>query len=402
MPGRGKQPTLEIYRPPNVRSDGPANNKLNVHAKEFIMNSLQNSRSSGNLYSPGVHFAAVNPYDLYPMQMMPLRHSPSAGGLLGPGAGTFHPPSVPGLGLLQHSGSGPAIQHSTSGILHTGKHKVHFSGPNLTSTPVTKDKSKKVSITLQNNVDFKTLRAGLQRSKSLSAANEVKEDVPDIGKFPAEVQQTINQAVKDPNKVETQKLMQLAKLIVERATEDKHYSFSAARLCILIIEKEVNDPTFLDALINTCQMWYQQRDTLLKYKPYTYSSYISFLNQTYLQLKRSQLHLKSNTYDDSPPTTLLLNLIGKSCQDSLLRGAHKSVTEVESLFFVITTIGKDLESESPQVLKQLFNNIRDIYIFAKSPDPVKKTLLQLIELHAAKWQLPASALRYYYPTAGIA
>ncbi|KAI5716112.1 hypothetical protein M8J76_001152 [Diaphorina citri] len=357
MPGRGKQPTLEIYRPPNVRSDGPANNKLNVHAKEFIMNSLQNSRSSGNLYSPGVHFAAVNPYDLYPMQMMPLRHSPSAGGLLGPGAGTFHPPSVPGLGLLQHSGSGPAIQHSTSGILHTGKHKVHFSGPNLTSTPVTKDKSKKVSITLQNNVDFKTLRAGLQRSKSLSAANEVKEDVPDIGKFPAEVQQTINQAVKDPNKVETQKLMQLAKLIVERATEDKHYSFSAARLCILIIEKE---------------------------------------------LKRSQLHLKSNTYDDSPPTTLLLNLIGKSCQDSLLRGAHKSVTEVESLFFVITTIGKDLESESPQVLKQLFNNIRDIYIFAKSPDPVKKTLLQLIELHAAKWQLPASALRYYYPTAGIA
>ncbi|XP_026676603.1 uncharacterized protein LOC113465875 [Diaphorina citri] len=130
------------------------------------------------------------------MQMMPLRHSPSAGGLLGPGAGTFHPPSVPGLGLLQHSGSGPAIQHSTSGILHTGKHKVHFSGPNLTSTPVTKDKSKKVSITLQNNVDFKTLRAGLQRSKSLSAANEVKEDVPDIGKFPAEVQQTINQAVK--------------------------------------------------------------------------------------------------------------------------------------------------------------------------------------------------------------
>ncbi|KAL1451208.1 hypothetical protein WDU94_003492 [Cyamophila willieti] len=81
---------------------------------------------------------------------------------------------------------------------------------------------------------------------------------------------------------------------------------------------------------------------------------------------------------------------------------HKSVTEVEPLFFVITTIGKDLEAESPQVLKQLFNNIRDIYIFVKSPDPVKKTLLQLIELHAAKWQLPASALRYYYPAAGIA
>uniref|UniRef100_A0A8D9EVZ8 MIF4G domain-containing protein B n=2 Tax=Cacopsylla melanoneura TaxID=428564 RepID=A0A8D9EVZ8_9HEMI len=402
MPGRGKQPTLEIYRPPNVRSDGPGNNRLNVHAKEFIMN-LQNSRSSGNLYSPGIHFPthAVSPYDLYPMQMMPLRHSPSAGGLLhNPPGGQY--PGMVGAGLLQHSGSGPAIQHSTSGILHSGKPKVHFSGSNLTLAP--KDRSsKKVSITLQNNVDFKTLRAGLQRSKSLSAANDVKEEVPDIGKFSADIQHTINQAVRDPNKVDTGKLMQLAKLIVERATEDKHYSFSAARLCIMIIEKEVNDPTFLDALINTCQMWYQQRETLLKYKPYAYSSYISFLNQTYLQLKRSQLHLKSNTFDDdSPPTTLLLNLIGKSCQDSLLRGAHKSVTEVESLFFVITTIGKDLEAESPQVLKQLFNNIRDIYIFVKSPDPVKKTLLQLIELHAAKWQLPASALRYYYPAAGIA
>ncbi|XP_008483986.1 uncharacterized protein LOC103520663, partial [Diaphorina citri] len=100
MPGRGKQPTLEIYRPPNVRSDGPANNKLNVHAKEFIMNSLQNSRSE--------------------------------------------------------QGGDP-----------------------------------KADATRQ--ADY-------------------------------------------PNKVETQKLMQLAKLIVERATEDKHYSFSAARLCILIIE----------------------------------------------------------------------------------------------------------------------------------------------------------------------
>lgn len=82
------------------------------------------------------------------------------------------------------------------------KHKVHFSSTNLASPP--KDRSqKKVSITLQNNVDFKTLRAGLQRSKSLSAANEVKEDVPDIGQFPPDIQHIINHAVRGKRIVST-------------------------------------------------------------------------------------------------------------------------------------------------------------------------------------------------------
>ena len=33
---------------------------------------------------------------------------------------------------------------------------------------------------------------------------------------------------------------------------------------------------------------------------------------------------------------------------------------------------------------------------------VKKTLLQLVELQAAGWQLPAQAVMYYYPGANIA
>lgn len=46
---KGGKPTMEIYRPPNVRSDGSPAGKLNVHAKEFTMNNnngeLQPSRS---------------------------------------------------------------------------------------------------------------------------------------------------------------------------------------------------------------------------------------------------------------------------------------------------------------------------------------------------------------------
>ena len=35
----------------------------------------------------------------------------------------------------------------------------------------------------------------------------------------------------------------------------------------------------------------------------------------------------------------------------------------------------------------------------KSPQ-MKKTLLQLIEMNAASWQLPAQAVMYYYPAVG--
>lgn len=49
------KPTMEIYRPPNVRMDIPQG-KLNVHAKEFTMNDIQPSRSGGK--SGGFFFIA--------------------------------------------------------------------------------------------------------------------------------------------------------------------------------------------------------------------------------------------------------------------------------------------------------------------------------------------------------
>jgi hypothetical protein len=66
---KGK-PTMEIYRPPNVRTDIlPNSGKLNVHAKEFTMtHELQPSKSSGNLSGN--------------FDGMPLQHSKSSGNIL--------------------------------------------------------------------------------------------------------------------------------------------------------------------------------------------------------------------------------------------------------------------------------------------------------------------------------
>jgi hypothetical protein len=43
--------------------------------------------------------------------------------------------------------------------------------------------------------------------------------------------------------------------------------------------------------------------------------------------------------------------------------------------------------------------LRDAFLTAALPG-VRKTLLQLIEMRAARWQLPAPAVMYYYPGSG--
>jgi hypothetical protein len=72
--------------------------------------------------------------------------------------------------------------------------------------------------------------------------------------------------------------------------------------------------------------------------------------------------------------------------------------QMNCLFFILTSIGKDLAMELPIQLQQLFGGVRDAFLNKDTAPPaVRKTLLQLIELHAAHWQLPATAVVYYYP-----
>lgn len=199
--------------------------------------------------------------------------------------------------------------------------------------------------------------------------------------------------------------MQLVKHIMDRVVESRSFAEPAAKLCITIIEKEKNE-TFLESLLNTCQLWYQNREKYLKASSPSagssgspsmrYPAFMAFLNEMYCQLKRRQLQLKTQ-YDGVAPGLLLLTLLAKCCQECLKPPSVNSLKEMECLFFVLSSIGKDLETELPARMNAVLAGVRDAFLTSAAIPAIRKTLLQLIELHAAQWQLPAPAIMYYYP-----
>lgn len=385
---RVKHASIEIYRPPNVRVDGNSGQNgmsamqrqsLNVHAKEFTMtpNTIQPSRSSGNLIAA----MSGNNGFVFP------QHIGNGKGMI------IQQQKAGGPHLLQHSKSSGNILHvlqpsATSGIIHQGTPRVHFrldsGGSDNGHNSFASDRK---------------VASGLKRSKSLSATDTVKANnvSTDLGNFPVEIHADVQQAIKDPNEMSARSLMQLVKHILDRATDNRRYAEPAAKLCINIIEKEKKE-TFLESLLNMCQLWYQERDKVLRTNPSRYPPFMAFLNEMYCQLKRSQLQLKTH-YDGVPPQLLLLTLLSKCCMDCLKPPAVPSLTETECLFFILTSIGRDLEQDLPKALEQLLAGVRDAFLAAATVPAIRKTLLQLIELRAAKWQLPASAVMYYYPGA---
>lgn len=72
--------------------------------------------------------------------------------------------------------------------------------------------------------------------------------------------------------------------------------------------------------------------------------------------------------------------------------------QTENLFFVLTYIGRDLEAQLPGDLERLLTAVRDAFLNTSAAPSIRRTLLQLIELHASRWQLPGCAVLYYYPS----
>lgn len=202
----------------------------------------------------------------------------------------------------------------------------------------------------------------------------------------------------------------------------RRYSLPISRLCISIISKEQKE-TFLEALLNTCRQWYQERDKVLGAMPNSknpsrprFTAFMAFLTEMFCQLKRRQLQLRTQC-DGISPALVLLTLLGKCCEDCV-RPPARSLSEVsvwltlnfrflqdwlvfqiECLFFVLTCIGRDLETHLPQQLENLLASVRDAFLNSSASQPaIRRTLLQLIELQASKWQLPCNTVLYYYPS----
>jgi hypothetical protein len=245
---------------------------------------------------------------------------------------------------------------------------------------------------------------GLRRSKSFTANDVLATramtiaDASELGKFPSDVQETLIKAIDDPNVLSARGLMELVRHILERVIDNQRCAVPAAKICITIIEKEVKE-TFLESLLNTCQQWYQERSRLQQDGAacHHFSAFMTFLSEMYCQLKRRQLQLKTQQ-EGVPPGRVLLTLLWKCCQDCLRPPMINSAAEANTLFLILTCVGKDLATELPAQLQQLLGSVRDAFLNEDTtPAQVRKTLLQLIELHAAHWQLPAPAVVYYYP-----
>ncbi|XP_037912759.1 uncharacterized protein LOC119652601 isoform X2 [Hermetia illucens] len=380
-PIRGK-PAMELYRPPTPG------------------NILQNSKSTANI----------------PQMQVLGRHGvaiPNMGGhraIL-----VSHPIHVNqlGVGVTIQSSQLPLVNSPSSGnILHQSSHRVKFS--HEFHMPQNSNSVNNQQILQNHNGPGSpnSIQLPIQRSKSLSSADVLARgsaglglalgnDATDIGKFPPDVQGLIDKAMNNPNELNARCLMELTHQIMQRAVEGRRYALPMSRLCIAIIAKEIKE-TFLEALLNTCRQWYQEREKVLysiqgmKSPSRTrFTSFMSFLTEMFCQLKRRQLQIHSHNKRESP-ALILLSLLSKCCEDCV-KPPVRSLSEIECLFFVLTCIGRDLETHLPQQLEALLSSVRDAFLNSSAPT-IRRTLLQLIELQASRWQLPGNTVLYYYPS----
>ncbi|XP_012263151.1 uncharacterized protein LOC105690147 isoform X2 [Athalia rosae] len=421
------KPTLEIYRPPGVRADGTTsstiNPNLNPHAKEFTM-------KQNDLHSSKSHHS--NLQDQRPQSLYNLQHSKSSGNIHrylyaqqqqlqqhpfhhhqhhhGAHQHAHHPqgpyhvnvPGNPGTNAMRQP---HALNTSaSSGNITHGSGRVHFSVDQGDSKNTSNSSGRPGKLVKSSSF---VSSYGLKRSKSLNSADAVLaakaltiSDASELGRFPTTIQDNLIKAIDDPNLLNSRALMELVRHILDRVVENRRYAEPGAKLCITIIEKEVKE-TFLESLLNTCQQWYQERSKVLQEVSafHHHSAFMTFLNEMYCQLKRRQLQLKTQQ-EGVPPGRVLLTLLWKCCQDCLLPPIVNSLAETDCLFYILTCIGKDLDTELPAQLQQLLGSVRDAFLAEQTVLPaVRRTLLQLIELQAAQWQLPAPAVIYYYPGA---
>ncbi|KAF8777041.1 MIF4G domain-containing protein A-like isoform X2 [Argiope bruennichi] len=293
--------------------------------------------------------------------------------------------------------------------------KVHFVEGHVT---------KKSSPPPSNTIPLE-LKSALKRSKSFTA-DESPRGIENIGfekdAFPLEYQGLIRRAVLDPNSLSCQKLMELVRLICCKAVEGVQYAAPAAQLCFSIIEKE-HDHTFLESLQNCCREWYNERDKLLRAPFLTsvgttaagmrrWTAYVSFITELYLHVKNQHCQMIQPTqsgnltgqllgpHPNSPMAHLALTLqtLLYECANIILKPPSLNCEgEITILRKMLSSVGKQLEADCSQRMEQLVINLRDAFIYPSINAQIRKTLLELIELHASGWQLDLPQTLYYFP-----
>ncbi|XP_022231730.2 uncharacterized protein LOC111080430 isoform X2 [Drosophila obscura] len=398
---RGK-PAMDIYRPPKLNynlqhssssslifpNNGPGQSPSLGQYVNVNVNRRQAGLSLGNM--PGGmkashHRSILVTHPISPLAggQMPLMSSPSSGNILHTTNRVKFAPEP--RGQQKSSASHSQFQQNYGQPYGQGN--------------------------LNGSIDPYMNGNALQRSKSLSSADALTRgmaglglglgnEMSDIGGFTPEIQALIDTALEDPNQLNSRCLMELTSQFIKRAVESRRFALPISRLCLNIIAREQKE-TFLEALLNTCRQWYQEREKLLfaiqgmkSPSRVRFTAFMAFLTEMFCQLKRRQIQLRTH-HEGTPPPLVLLSLLSKCCEDCV-RPPIRSLSEIECLFYVLTCIGQDVEQQLPQQLELLMSLVRDAFLNAgDSAAAIRRTLLQLIELKASHWQLPGNTVLYY-------
>ncbi|XP_043950365.1 uncharacterized protein LOC108034794 isoform X1 [Drosophila biarmipes] len=439
---RGK-PAMDIYRPPNVRGElaapaggggggdgtggaaGGVANKLNVNAQEFTMTSSSGAPAEALSNRSSLIFPPTNGPGVAPVlgqygnvnrrqAGLSLGNMPALKANHHRSILVTHPISPLGGQLpLMNSPSSGNILHTTNRVKFAPEPRGHKVATQNQFGQLNNNYGQPYQANL-NGIDPYVNGNTLQRSKSLSSADALTRgmaglglglgnEVADIGQFTPDIQALIDTALEDPNKLNSRCLMELTTQFIKRAVESRRFALPISRLCLNIIAREQKE-TFLEALLNTCRQWYQEREKLLfaiqgmkSPSRVRFTAFMAFLTEMFCQLKRRQLQLRTH-HEGTPPPLVLLSLLSKCCEDCV-RPPIKSLSEIECLFYVLTCIGQDMEQQLPQQLELLMGLVRDAFLNAgESAASIRRTLLQLIELKASHWQLPGNTVLYYTHT----
>lgn len=384
---KGKHAAMEIYRPPSLRFDDNKG-KLNVHAKEFIMSSNTVKSNADALKSEKIY---------------PLASSKSSGSVL-PSQSKFSNNEKLVCSLSNSSCSKVGdLQHikSSGNILLENNNKVHFKVPSPD-----KIAQKLSAVKEKKKMNLKQTAANLKRSKSFNATDALMELEATLSSctvsfneyhlFPTKLQGLIKLAVENTNQMIDKDKIILGRAIVEHSLSDKKMAFPCARISVLIMDQDTSG-AYLDSVMNTCQMLYQLKQMSALADSTKFMAFMAFLVEIFSQLKRSKTQLKLMSDCSISSKIIFLDLIARCCEDILLENEIHSLPEIECLFLALTSVGRDIQIELPNIFARLFDIVREVLLKSNSGLQVQKNLLQLIELRAANWQLPISALNYYYP-----
>ncbi|XP_076310089.1 MIF4G domain-containing protein-like isoform X1 [Tachypleus tridentatus] len=252
-------------------------------------------------------------------------------------------------------------------------------------------------------------KSALKRSKSFTGREDMTTGSTHTDGFPAEYQDLIKRALHDPNSLTSLQLMEIVRVMCSKAVESIHHAEPAAQMCFAIIEREKGE-TFLESLLNSCREWFSERDKLLRSVTGAGSrrwiAYITFLAWLYLWLKsRHRQILVANGPSGTPAAAdrslSLVMLLYECCKLILQPPSVTCLAEIECLRFVLTSIGQQLEQDSPQRMQHLVAHMRDAFINPSISAQIRKALLELVELHASKWQLDLPQSMYYFPYTSV-